>query len=86
MSKYGVFSGPYFPVLGLNTEIYGVNFHIQSEYGKNTEYFLAVALKSAFNTAHRVHSFSMYADFFKNWLFFPSDMHTYAWLSGGKKC
>ena len=23
--KYGVFSGPYFPVFGLNTEIYGVN-------------------------------------------------------------
>ena len=25
MSKDGVFSGPYFPVFGLNTEIYGVN-------------------------------------------------------------
>ena len=25
MSKYGVFSGPYFPVLGLNTKIYSVN-------------------------------------------------------------
>ena len=24
MSKYGVFSGPYFPVFGLNAEIYGV--------------------------------------------------------------
>ena len=24
MSKYGVFSGPYFPVFGLNTEIYFV--------------------------------------------------------------
>ena len=24
--KYGVLSGPYFPVFGLNTEIYGVNF------------------------------------------------------------
>ena len=23
------FSGPYFPVIGLNTEIYGVNFRIQ---------------------------------------------------------
>ena len=23
MSKYGVFSGPYFPVFGLNTEKYG---------------------------------------------------------------
>ena len=31
MSKYGVFSGPYFPVLGLNTEIYFINFRIQYE-------------------------------------------------------
>ena len=29
-----VFSGPYFPVLGLNTEMYGVNLRIQSEYRK----------------------------------------------------
>ena len=28
------FSGPYFPVFGLNTEIYGVNLPIQSEYRK----------------------------------------------------
>ena len=34
MSKYGVFSGPYFPVCGLNTEIYGVNLWIQTKYGK----------------------------------------------------
>ena len=34
MSKYGVFSGPYFAVFGLNTEINGVNIHIQSEYRK----------------------------------------------------
>ena len=34
VSKYGVFSGPYFPVYVLNTEIYGVNLRIQSEYGK----------------------------------------------------
>ena len=26
MSKYGGFSGPYFPVFGLNTEKYGVSF------------------------------------------------------------
>ena len=31
VSKYGVFSGPYFPVFGLNTE-YSVNLHVQSEY------------------------------------------------------
>ena len=34
MSKYGVFSGPYFPVSRLNTEIYEVNLRIESEYGK----------------------------------------------------
>ena len=34
MSKYGVFSGPYFPVFGLNTKIYGVNLRIQSECRK----------------------------------------------------
>ena len=34
MPKYGIFSGPYFPVFGLNTVIYGVNIRIQSEYRK----------------------------------------------------
>ena len=34
MSKYGVFSGPYFPSFGLDTEIYGVNLRIQSKYKK----------------------------------------------------
>ena len=34
VSKYGVFSGPYFPVSGLNTEIYSINLRIQSEYRK----------------------------------------------------
>ena len=34
VSKYGVFSGQYFPVFGLNAEIYGVNLRIQSEYRK----------------------------------------------------
>ena len=32
--KYGVISGPYFSVFGLNTKIYGVNLRIQSEYKK----------------------------------------------------
>ena len=32
--KYRVFSGPYFPVFGLNTEIYGLNLRIQSKYRK----------------------------------------------------
>ena len=33
VTAYGVFSGPYFSVLGLNREIYGVNLRIQLEYG-----------------------------------------------------
>ena len=32
VSKYGVISGLYFPVFGLNTESYDVNLRIQSEY------------------------------------------------------
>ena len=32
--KYGVFSGPYFTVFWLNTEIYRLNLRIQSKYGK----------------------------------------------------
>ena len=34
MSKYGVLSDSYFPVFGLNMEIYEINFCIQSKYGK----------------------------------------------------
>ena len=34
VSKYGVISGPYFPVFGLNTEIYPPILRIQSEYRK----------------------------------------------------
>ena len=33
VSKYGVFSGPYFPTFGLNTERYGVSLRMQ----ENTE-------------------------------------------------
>ena len=34
VSKYGVFSGPYFPAFGLNTERYEVFLRIQSKCGK----------------------------------------------------
>ena len=34
VSKYEVFSGPYFPVFGLNMEIYCVSLRDQSKYGK----------------------------------------------------
>ena len=32
--KYGVISGSYFPIFGLNTKIYSVNLTIQSKYRK----------------------------------------------------
>ena len=35
VSKYGVFYGPYFPVFELNTENYGLNHLIESEFEKN---------------------------------------------------
>ena len=31
-SNYGVISGPYFPVFGLNAEVYSVNLRTQYEY------------------------------------------------------
>ena len=34
VSKYGVFSGPYFPAFRVITERYGVSLRIQSECGK----------------------------------------------------
>ena len=34
MSKYGIFSRPYFPAFGLNTKRYGLSLRIQSECGK----------------------------------------------------
>ena len=34
VSKYGVFSGSYFPAFGLNTERYEISLCIQSECGK----------------------------------------------------
>ena len=34
VSKYGVFSGPYFPSFGLNTVIYSAHLRIQSKYRK----------------------------------------------------
>ena len=34
VSKYGVFSDPYFPAFGLNTERYSLSLHIHSECGK----------------------------------------------------
>ena len=40
MSKYGVFSDPYFPAFGLNTERYGVFVTWVRIYTEYTEYLL----------------------------------------------
>ena len=43
LSKYGVLSGPYFPIFGLNTEIYGVNtWKYRPEKTPYLDTFLAV--------------------------------------------
>ena len=34
VSKYGVFSGSYFPAFGMNTEGYRISLPIQPKYGK----------------------------------------------------
>ena len=51
VSKYRIFSGPYFPAFGLNTERYAVSLRIQSKCGKiwtrktpNTSTFHAVTV------------------------------------------
>ena len=61
VSKYGVFSDPYFPVCGLYTEIYSVNLCILSKYEKirarKTPYsatFNTVMAVSAIDMKHRV--------------------------------
>ena len=36
------FSGSYFPLLGLNTEIYGVNIRIKSKYGSEKTPYLDI--------------------------------------------
>ena len=49
LSKYGVFSGPYFSAFELNTERYGVFLHIQFECGK-----IRTIKNSVFDSFHNV--------------------------------
>ena len=70
MSKYGVISGPYFPVFGLNTEIYGPEitpyldtFHaVKSKVG-NSRVFLLLFLIFFFRC---IFFLSVFFFFFKN--------------------
>ena len=65
VSKYGVFSGPYFPVFGLNTEIYFVFLRIQCEYRK---------IRTRKNYVFKHFSRSVGASFF-SWLLFWASVH-----------
>ena len=50
VSKYGVFSGPYFPVFGLNMDIYGVNLRIEpAEKTPHLDTFHAMMFSRDFN-------------------------------------
>ena len=76
--KYGVFAGPYSPVSGLNTDIYGVNPRIQYEYrkiptGKNsafghfTQWYLLTDSVFEVTSPHKIHSIFKYK---RSFLFF----------------
>ena len=66
MSKYGVISGPYFLVCGLNTETYGVNSVFSPNIGK-----YGPEITPYFHTFHAGTSFSaslFYTHFFLSFL------------------
>ena len=65
VSKYGFFSGPYFPVFGLNTTIYGTNLGIQSKYGK-----MRTRKKSVFGHVSAVYLFTFTKDILNGKLHF----------------
>ena len=81
VSEYGVLSGPYFPVFGMNTEIYAVNHRIQSEFGKirtrkNLDTFHAVSQYKAFHSQQlRVQHFTQ-STYFCNSYFQSIDGNT----------
>ena len=84
MSKYGVFSVPHFPVLGLNTEIYWINACVQSEYRKirtrKTPYldtFHAVRKETVMCTISFQNSANMLITIVF-WQFTPKDVHIWS--------
>ena len=88
-SKYGVISGPYVSVFGLNAKIYEVNLRIQSEYRKiqtrnNSvfEYFSRIELRG---TICKLESGKNELQI--NWLFFVRWEHwSYFLLVNKKSC
>ena len=65
VSKYVVISGSYFPVFGLNTEIYFVNLRIQAEYRKiltRNNYIFGHFSRSVFYAYFFIHIPTMFKD------------------------
>ena len=56
-SKYGVFSGPYFPVFGLNTEIYTVFSSNIAKYGPEKTSYLDTFHALFYKGRYQVHNF-----------------------------
>ena len=48
VSKYGVFSGPYYPAFGLNTERYEVSLRIQSEVSLRIQSEVSLRIQSEY--------------------------------------
>ena len=94
--KCGVFSGPYFPVFGLNTEIYSIDLRIQSEcrkirtwknslfkqFSRSDVYCNVWPCLSGFQ-CYLKHYYNLYKLCFCHFL--PPDTHTHGCASGGKK-
>ena len=83
MSKYGVFSGPYFPAFELNMEIYEVDLRTQSKCGKiqtrktpylDTFHAVYVPVKSILLEQHCTKNEVSIKDFFNK---FPADLVTF---------
>ena len=84
VSKFEDFSGPYFPIFELNTDIYSLSLRIQYEYGKiltrktsNSGTFHAVIFNNKINSNNTL-------IFYKLWISQGSKINiTLTYLSGG---
>ena len=57
VSKYRVIPGPYFPLFGLNTEIYEVNLRIQSRYRKIQTIETILRIEAILRIHHQLYYF-----------------------------
>ena len=57
VSEYGVISRPYFPVFGLNTEIYGVSGHVsRSDEFKEFHFLMNIQVTMIMMTVRKIHN------------------------------